>query len=56
MINSTYSRYLIFQIADKKPVLKLAINLISSFGQARTGLARPYLMMQVFAILCLELA
>jgi hypothetical protein len=32
MIKSTYSRYLIFEIADKNPVLKLAIDLVASFG------------------------
>jgi hypothetical protein len=32
IINSTYSRYLIFEIADKKPVMKLAMNVVASFG------------------------
>jgi hypothetical protein len=32
IINSTYSRYLIFEIADKKPVMKLAINVVASLG------------------------
>jgi hypothetical protein len=31
IINSTYSRYLIFEIADERPVLKLAIYVVSSF-------------------------
>jgi hypothetical protein len=50
------SRYLIFEIADKKPVLKLAIHLVASPVAGSHRLVRPYLMMQVFALLRLELA
>jgi hypothetical protein len=32
IINSTYSRYLILEIADKNPIFKLAIDLGASSG------------------------
>jgi hypothetical protein len=47
---------LIFKKADKNPVMKLAINVVASLGAGSHRLARPYLMMQVFALLRLEIA
>jgi hypothetical protein len=55
MINSTYSRYLIFEIADKTPVLKLVINLVASFGAGSHRACAAMFDAACFASLRLEL-